>query len=101
MFFSPAVWPEFFWCDASGSNTSELWLIVNGMVQILMGACTMAVNAVPALARVVAAWEPVMFEFETADLRWALPESFFADLEAADEVSIALRLQQQLMAGHA
>jgi len=101
MFFSPAYWPDSFSAAPNGANTSELWLILMGTAQMLLGAWLMGLNVVPRLMHTIAEWEPVPLNFEMVDVGWVLPESFYVALEDADEVSVGLNLQRQLRLGYA
>ena len=99
MCISPACWPEYFVGAENGINTSELWLLVMGITQMLMGAWTIGLNEVSRLLNFLVHWEPVLLDFALPDVSWALPESFYAGLADDEDVSVALSLQQQLRLG--
>ena len=96
MYFSPALWPHHFTCDTSGANTSEWWLLVMGMMQMIIGTWSVGSNEVPRLMQYVARWEPVALDLELTDVGWVLSESFYVGLKEIDEISVALNLQRQL-----
>lgn len=102
MCFGPAVCPDLFSGEINGGGTgSELWLMLMGGIQMLLGAWAMGLNAVPRLMRQIAEWEPVPLNFELVDLGSVLSESFYDGLAEADEVGVALNLQRQLRMGFA
>ncbi len=96
MSFCPAFWPNYI---SVNEGCSELWLLVMGVTQMVLGAWTMGFNEVPRLLHALAAWEPVKLDFELADVRWVLPESFYAGLNDDEDLRVALILQQQLRFG--
>jgi len=101
MCFSPACWPGYFVGAENGGNASELWLLIMGATQMVMGAWTMGLNLVPRLLHYLSHWEPVLLDFTLPDVGWVPPDSFYAGLNEQDDISVALSLQQQLRLGQA
>jgi hypothetical protein len=101
MCFSPAFWPEFFSGEVNANDTSEVWMLIMGVIQMSMGAWTMGLNEVPRWLHSLSHWEPVPLDFSLPDVSWVLPDSFYAGLNEDDDVRVALALQQQLRLGQA
>ena len=99
MCFSPAFWPHRFIDNSGAGGTSELWLLLMGVAQMVMGVWTMSLNLIPQLTHFLAEWEPITINFDLPDVSWALPESFYAGLADDDDVNLALSIQQQLRMG--
>jgi hypothetical protein len=87
MCFGPAYWPEYFSGTTAHGNSSEVWSLLMGVLQMALGGWAIGLNEVPRLLRFLAEWEPVTLTFAPADVGWALPESFYAGLNQADEVT--------------
>lgn len=100
MSFSPAYWPEQFAADAGGGETSTIWLLTMGAIQMTLGAVVLSLNGVPRMIQFLSEWEPISLRFELPDVGSALTDSFYARLNDDEEINLALSLQQQLRLGY-
>ena len=79
MFFAPAEMPQLFPADAGdGSCTSELWLGVMGLMQVLLGLTMAMHNETMRLRAAIEAWDSLDRTFDHAEVQWAMPASLYA-----------------------
>ena len=89
----PAIFPEYF---TDGHARSGIWLMLMGALQASLGLTVFGFTELPRLTGWLAAWEPVDLSLALPDIHWSVPGSVYALLDEAEEVTDALRLQQQL-----
>lgn len=79
MFFAPAELPQLFPANAGdGSSTSGLWLGVMGVGQMLLGLTIAMHNEIIRLRAAIEEWDSLERTFDLAEVRWAMPASFYA-----------------------
>lgn len=93
MIAGPALWPHHFTIEHLNSAT---WLVFMGGLQACGGFFVLGLAGVR-LSRRLAEWESLDLDLALPDVRWAMAPSLYSVLEDTDEVTVALRLRQQLL----
>jgi len=79
MFFAPTELPQLFPANAGdGSSTSELWLGVMGLMQVVLGLTIAVQNETIRLRAAIEAWDSLDRTFDHAEVQWAMPASLYA-----------------------